>query len=631
MQAKHLQGKFLLFAGLTGYLIANGLLRWYHFKIFDGHGPFGWPQPSLFEIVLLCNSVIVAALGFALLVYALAWLLNRVVAERWVVRFVVLAFFLALAGIELDLAWYSMSKQHATLADVEVLLTEDWGMHLGLTSADVFKNVTLVALHLFFVVAIAGLSGLLQRRLPLGWLPAKPVAYAAILIVGLDVSAALFYVDRENEQWRTVNQMNPLAVGVVEGVIYPWTQQKADLDQVNRDFRALAPADVTDVSSRTKVQPNDMDVLIVVVEGFNPNLFDAESMPTLNRFAQSSVSSERHYSTGNITAYGLLGLMFGKPLDFYYGKESARASVSSYIDSLNSAGYNTNLFGDPIHDYRHMGHYLENFNGEVYESTDHWDLLPRIKQQLASPGKQFVLTYYYGTHYSFHHGEKWQKFQPEVPDDFNYTTTDLYQHREEIKNRYRNCLLEADEWLESLFADIDLSNTVVVVTGDHGEEFFENGRLSHAATLEEPQVRTPLLVRVPGRPAERLASVTSHLQIMPTVFDAIGLPTPEDALTKSVLDESAAPFAVITANNGRRLPNEWAVVTADHKLTYRWSDVGELAVVGLFDANDVRLATLEDHDLTENLRIGRLLEARLQSARQPVVATADLKLAASAR
>ena len=43
-----------------------------------------------------------------------------------------------------------------------------------------------------------------------------------------------------------------------------------------------------------------------------------------------------------------------------------------------------------------------------------------------------------------------------------------------------------------------LGSTIVVVTGDHGEEFFEDGRIGHRATLREEVLRVPLIFWGPG-------------------------------------------------------------------------------------------------------------------------------------
>jgi len=75
------------------------------------------------------------------------------------------------------------------------------------------------------------------------------------------------------------------------------------------------------------------------------------------------------------------------------------------------------------------------------------------------------------------------------------------------------------------------SQTLVVVTSDHGEEFGEHGALGHMKTLYEELVRVPLVLRVPWdhsgprvvRTPVSLASLT------PTVLDLLGVDAPDAA------------------------------------------------------------------------------------------------------
>lgn len=69
----------------------------------------------------------------------------------------------------------------------------------------------------------------------------------------------------------------------------------------------------------------------------------------------------------------------------------------------------------------------------------------------------------------------------------------------------------------------------LVLTADHGEEFLERGGRFHApGTMREELIRVPLLVRVPefaGRSVSR--EPFSHMDLAPTVMDALNLPIPE--------------------------------------------------------------------------------------------------------
>ncbi len=68
-----------------------------------------------------------------------------------------------------------------------------------------------------------------------------------------------------------------------------------------------------------------------------------------------------------------------------------------------------------------------------------------------------------------------------------------------------------------------LDRTVVVVFADHGEEFGEHGARQHSHALHAESVHVPLLVRVPGSRAARLRERVSHVDVVPTVLDVLGL------------------------------------------------------------------------------------------------------------
>ncbi|HMB55416.1 MAG TPA: sulfatase-like hydrolase/transferase [Thermoanaerobaculia bacterium] len=66
-----------------------------------------------------------------------------------------------------------------------------------------------------------------------------------------------------------------------------------------------------------------------------------------------------------------------------------------------------------------------------------------------------------------------------------------------------------------------LEETIVVVLSDHGESFLENGYIKHCRSLYEPEIRTPLLVRVPGLEPRRVATPVGNLDLVPTLLDYV--------------------------------------------------------------------------------------------------------------
>lgn len=72
-------------------------------------------------------------------------------------------------------------------------------------------------------------------------------------------------------------------------------------------------------------------------------------------------------------------------------------------------------------------------------------------------------------------------------------------------------------------------DTLVIVTADHGDEFFEHGSIGHRSTLFEEQVRVPMILRLPGTLPEgqRVGGVVSTIDVVPTVLEALRLRRPE--------------------------------------------------------------------------------------------------------
>jgi arylsulfatase A-like enzyme len=67
-------------------------------------------------------------------------------------------------------------------------------------------------------------------------------------------------------------------------------------------------------------------------------------------------------------------------------------------------------------------------------------------------------------------------------------------------------------------------DTLVIITSDHGDEFFEHGSIGHRSTLYEELVRVPLIVRYPRAfpPGSRIEQPLSSIEIAPTILLAAG-------------------------------------------------------------------------------------------------------------
>ena len=146
-----------------------------------------------------------------------------------------------------------------------------------------------------------------------------------------------------------------------------------------------------------------------------------------------------------------------------------------------------------------------------------------------------------------------------------------------------------DHHLGLLFDELErlgkLEDSLVVVTGDHGDEFFEHGEKGHMKNLFETTLRVPLVVRFPGGAAggTRVAEPVSLVDVGPTLLDALGVARPPVFDGESLVDLAAGqrrrrPRPIFAGLYGR----SWAVRSGDLKLV-RVERTGEPPSEALFD------------------------------------------------
>ncbi len=98
---------------------------------------------------------------------------------------------------------------------------------------------------------------------------------------------------------------------------------------------------------------------------------------------------------------------------------------------------------------------------------------------------------------------------------------------------YKGEILELDDQLGQFFTWMKseglYDNTVVLLTSDHGEEFFEHGGWWHGTTLYDEQIRIPLIVKLPNQEhgGTRVPWQVRHIDVAPTLTAQVGAGQPE--------------------------------------------------------------------------------------------------------
>lgn len=97
-----------------------------------------------------------------------------------------------------------------------------------------------------------------------------------------------------------------------------------------------------------------------------------------------------------------------------------------------------------------------------------------------------------------------------------------------VKEIYANSLAYVDSQLDRLFRRLReqgaWDRTVVVVSGDHGESFYEHRLPAHANGIYDEVISVPLVVRAPGLEPGRDARPSILLDVAPGILHLLGIP-----------------------------------------------------------------------------------------------------------
>ena len=339
----------------------------------------------------------------------------------------------------------------------------------------------------------------------------------------------------------------------------------------------------------------DWNVVWLVSESLRADALDPEIMPAASAFAAQATRFDRHYSSGNGTRMGMFGMFFGLYGNAWFQMLAAtRGPV--LIDTLLDAGYDVQCFTSACFTYPefdrtlfarvpverlHEGdrglHGWENDRLQVGALLESLDERPQDRPF-------FRFEFFESPHAPYNFPPE-AVVRPDYLEDLDYITLDLDDAPGPVRNRYLNACHHLDTQLARVFAGLEerglLDSTIVILTGDHGEEFFEHGHWGHNSAFDDPQTRTPLVIHVPGRPPARVERMTSHLDLPATLLALLGVTTPSEeySLGLDLLGPIPRDRCVISSWN------EMAIVDARTKtvLPYR---AGMLAGGRLFGADD---------------------------------------------
>jgi arylsulfatase A-like enzyme/Flp pilus assembly protein TadD len=289
--------------------------------------------------------------------------------------------------------------------------------------------------------------------------------------------------------------------------------------------RAYTPVPVT-LPAHTAIFTGSYPMLSGIHD-FSANKLNPQQ-PTL-----ASVLKEQGYNTAAVIGSAVLDSRFGlnHGFDFYYDHFDFNRLLETNLDEMERPG---NVVADVALDWL----------GKNYQK------------------KFFLWMHLYDPHYPY---------RPPAPYSQDYAS-----------RPYDGEIAFADAQVGRLLRFLKekglYQNTLIVLSGDHGESLGEHGEKTHGFFIYNATLQVPLIFRVPqGKPTKQISAQVSLTDIMPTVLQILKVDTPSQVQGRSLLPlmdgkKSNAPSSLYAETFLPRLHFNWSELRGVETGNYHFID-----------------------------------------------------------
>ncbi|WP_230621989.1 DUF3413 domain-containing protein [Aggregatibacter sp. Marseille-P9115] len=239
-------------------------------------------------------------------------------------------------------------------------------------------------------------------------------------------------------------------------------------------------------------QQENTNILLITLSGLRHDVIDAEKMPNLAQFAENSTQFINHYSSGNNNNTGLVGLFYGLN-GSYTDSLLNNKTPSVLVERLTQQQYAQGVFSSKKMD-------PGIFRRAIYPKT----------KLVAESGNQAAIR-------SF---TRWLDTAKTQNKPF-WGHLSLNIEPNLTQEKYEQQLADIDASLGQLLPELNLPNTLVIITAEHGYTFKKLSEKEETNYFSRDEVQVPMIVHWNGLATGKISKLTSHVDLVPALMKHI--------------------------------------------------------------------------------------------------------------
>ena len=509
---------------------------------------------SILSWIFLPSALLSTSFMLNFIVYILLLILSLILRKAKIISAVsVLAYSVFFIFIIVDLFIFRLYNFHFNGMVVNMLSTDGFWDSVSLGGGTWFSTFIIVVLVIIFQSFLLFASSKIRFR--------KSV-FTKLLIILLTITVFEKFLYAYADIYNKINitrytELFPLyqpftMKGFASKFINVNNEERVNFNA--QDSLLNYPKQPIKISKKNKERPN---IIIIAIDGWRFDMLNKEVTPNISRFAEKSLVFKNHFSGGNASRFGVFSIFYGVHGYYWHSFLSERQSPV-LMDTLQKLNYNFEIISSTrltFPEFRKTAFVkipdsiYDTNSGDNAAEKDNSSIRRFIKwhKNYNEENPYFSFIFLDAPH-AREFPEHFNKFDVENTDT-NYLLVDK-KSIAKLKYAYMNAIYYDDYLLGKLLGYLkksnSLKNTIIIITADHGEEFYEEGNFGHNSAFTEYQLKVPLVMYMPEKGHKEIEYITSHLDIVPTLMKELGvINKPSDySLGKNMLRKTGRKYIV---------------------------------------------------------------------------------------
>jgi arylsulfatase A-like enzyme len=331
--------------------------------------------------------------------------------------------------------------------------------------------------------------------------------------------------------------------------------------------------------NQKEITKNDCNIVLITIDTLRADHlscygYKRKTSPNIDKIAEKGIIFKNVIAPSSWTAPSMASLFTSVyPINHgvqqgsvtnkkVYHQEVFSDELVTLTEVLRNNGYTTFGVASNLHLSENFG-FARGFNyfkclpflpaPAVNKTVSVW------KEKIKQSDKFFLWVHYIDPHWPYTSRKPWvEKYFPEdqendpnwlrkLPKLHAQTVSFLKKHPDSLpvlEALYDSEINFVDAYLGALFRTLELdSNTLIIITSDHGEEFLEHGQMGHGQNLHQESIQPPLIVKLPRNSKKEIVEEQYNLlDIMPTILSILDFNPPAQILGKSFWGKKRSLF-----------------------------------------------------------------------------------------